>query len=238
VVRFRDDAVMTQQWKIDIPAECFVNKDHYLIKGKKYLRVTSTLSVISKPGLLAWFQRVGEYEAKRVLEKRQVLGTKVHKLIELTLKGEKIDLDNYEQEIKEDLLLFKEFRKQAHLKTEALEQKLWSNQYGYAGTSDYIGYYTTPKDFLLRGHEPKFTKSSFVIGDWKSSRDIYPEYWLQLAAYVVAFEELTGIKPDGAFICQLRYGKIRVDEKTYEELMTYFRIYKSVLVLYDWKHKN
>jgi hypothetical protein len=226
------------EWKIDIPAEMFVSKQYYLIKGKKFVRVTSSLNVISKPGLLIWFQKVGEYEAKRIVERRQVLGSKVHKLIELSLKGETVNLDNYEQEIKEDMLLFKEFRKQSGLKPDALEQRLWSTKHGYAGTADYIGKYKTPKDFLIRGHTAKFEKSSFVIGDWKTSRDIYPEYWLQLAAYVVAFEELTGIKVKGAFIAQFRYGKIRVMEKTYDELIILFEIYKAVLKLYNWKYKN
>lgn len=223
-------------WKIDIPEECFVSKQYYLIQGKKFVRVTSSLSVIAKPGLLTWFQRVGEREAKRIVETRQVLGTKVHKLIELTLQGKTINLDNYEQEIKENLLLFEEFKKQSALVPEALEQRLWSTKYNYAGTCDYVGYYKTPKDFLVRGHEAKFTEKSFVLGDWKTSRDIYPEYWLQLAAYVVAFEELTGIKPDGAFIVQFRYGKIRVKEMTYDELIELFEVYKAVLKLYEWKY--
>lgn len=225
-------------WKIDIPAEMFVSKQYYLIKGKRFVRVTSSLSVIAKPGLLTWFQRVGKREADRIVTNRQVLGSKVHKLVELSLKGETITLDNYEQEIKEDLLLFKEFKKQSKLKPDALEQRLWSTKYEYAGTADYLGQYTSPKDFLVRGHEPKFTKSSFVIGDWKTSKDIYDEYWLQLAAYVQAFEELTGIKPAGAFIAQFRYGKIRVKEKTYDELMELFEIYKAVLKLYQWKYKS
>ncbi len=229
---------MPQEWKIDIPEEMFVSKQYYLIKGKKFVRVTSSLSVIAKPGLLTWFQRVGEREANRIIKTRQELGTKVHKLIELTLKGNKIDLSNYENEIKENLLLFSEFCKQSKLKPEALEQRLWSIKHGYAGTCDYIGYYKTPEDFLVRGHDAKFKESSFVLGDWKTSRDIYPEYWLQLAAYVFAFEELTGIKAAGAFIVQFRYGKIRVKEMTYEELRELFEVYKSVLHLYGWKYKN
>lgn len=226
------------EWKIEVPEEMFVSKQYYLIKGKKFVRVTSSLSVIAKPGLLTWFQRVGERESKRIIETRQVIGTKVHKLIELNLRGESIDLENYEQEIKESLLLFTEFKKQSKLQPEALEQRLWSTQYGYAGTCDYIGYYQTPKDFLVRGHTAKFSTKSFVLGDWKTSRDIYPEYWLQLAAYIVAFEELTGIKPDGAFIVQFRYGKIRVKEMTYDEIMELFEIYKAVLTLYAWKYKG
>ena len=59
-----------------------------------------------------------------------------------------------------------------------------------------------------------------------------------MAAYIVAFEELTGIKLEGAVLVQLRYGKIKVYEKTYDELKLLFNVYKSVLVLYYWKYQK
>lgn len=225
-----------KSWKIIEPDEYFCTANEYNIGGKKYARVTRTLGVIAKPGLLSWFQRVGEKEANRVKKKRQVLGTKVHKLIELHLQKKEYHLEEYEQEIQQDIKLFKEFAKDCKLKPEGLEQHLWSNEYNYAGTSDYIGYYTSNDKYRVRGHKLKFTKSSRVILDWKTSRSIYPEYWLQMAAYIHAFEELTGIKLDGAGLVQIRFGKIKVREKTYDELMDLFNVYKSVLVLYNWKY--
>lgn len=223
-------------WKIIEPDEYFCTSNEYNIGGKKYARVTRTLGVIGKPGLISWFLHVGKKEANRVKKKRQVLGTKVHKLIELQLQKKEYHLEEYEQEIQQDIKLFKEFEKECKLKPEGLEQHLWSNEYNYAGTADYIGYYTSSDKYRVRGHELKFTKSSRVILDWKTSRSIYPEYWLQMAAYIHAFEELTGIKLDGAGLVQIRFGKIKVREKTYDELMDLFHVYKSVLVLYNWKY--
>jgi len=42
---------------------------------------------------------------------------------------------------------------------------------------------------------------------------------------------------NGAFIVQFRGGKTRVKEKTWDELMSEFEVYKSVLNVYRWKYK-
>lgn len=235
--------VATRKWKIK-KAQIFVYPKEYKINDKTYYRVTSTLNVLAKHGLRNWMGKTGHAKAAKILEARQILGTRVHKLIELNLKGEAVNLSAYEQEIQDDLLEFEIFKKDAKLKPKALEQSLWSNKYGYAGTPDYIGYYTTPIEYLAstivdhkRVKVPKFTKSSLVIGDWKTGKDIYPEYWLQIAAYAQAFKELTGIRLDGAFICRLRDGKIQVKEKSIKTLEAEFPAYLSAIDLYEWRYK-
>ena len=224
------------KWKIDIPKDLTVDSKGYTIDGKKYVRVTRSLGVISKPGLLTWFQSVGKRKADSIMKNRQILGTKVHSLFEKLLKGEEIYTETYNQEVQLDVRLFKNFMAKCIVKPEALEQRLWSETLGYAGTADYVGKYKSNEEFMVRGWDTKFKKGSLVIGDWKTSRDIYDEYWLQLAAYCWAFYELTGIKVKGAFIAQFRGGKIRVKEKTWDELMEDLEVYKSVLILYRWKY--
>lgn len=230
------------KWKIIESKDYTSTSKEYNINGKKYIRVTKSLSIIGKPGLMSWFASVGRRQADAVIKNRQILGTKVHKLIERKLKGESLKEDlaalpdtAFGEEVKTDITLFDAFNKEAKLKAESLEQHLWSNEHRYAGTADYIGKYTTPERFLVRGHKGRFPKSVLVIGDWKTSRSIYPEYWLQLAAYVQAFYELTGIKVDGAFIVQFRFGKVKVREKNWDELMELFEVYKHALALYIWK---
>ena len=234
---------MTKSWKILESEDYTSTHKEYNIDGKKYIRVTRSLSIIGKPGLMSWFASVGRKKADAIIKNRQNLGTKVHKLIELKLKKKplylnKLPKDEFNDEVKLDMKLFAAFNKEAELQAEALEQHLWSNKYRYAGTADFIGRYLSPIRFLVRGHKPKFLKSSLVVGDWKTSRTIYPEYWLQLAAYCMAFKELTGIKLDGAFIVQFRFGRVKVKEKTYDELMVEFEAYKHALALYQWKFPN
>ncbi len=230
--------------KIDKP-EIFVSPNEYKINGKSYYRVTATLGVISKHRLRSWMGRIGYKKANQILETRQAIGTHVHKLIENLLKGKQINLGSYEKEIQDGLKEFKKFAKLSKLKPQGLEQNLWSNEYGYAGTADYIGYYTSCEEYLVatiknhkRVKEPKFAQTALVIGDWKTGKDIYPTYWLQLAAYVNAFEELTGIKVAGVFIARIRDGKISIKEKAYDELMKEFPAYLAALTLYEWRYKK
>ena len=222
----------------------FVEPKCYKIDGREYYRVTSILGIIAKHGLRNWIGKVGYKKANKVLESRQVLGTRVHKLVELTLQGKDINLGAYEQEIQDGLLEFDNFKKAARLKPKLLEQSLWSNKYGYAGTPDYIGQYRTPIEYLAseiidhkRVKIPKFEKDTLVIGDWKTGKDVYQEYWLQITAYIVALEELTGIKAEGAFIARIHGGKIQVKEKTTKELKAQFGAFLSALDVYEWKYK-
>jgi len=234
---------MNKKWKIK-KAQIFVSPKDYKIDGKTYYRVTTTLGVLAKHGLRNWMGKIGCTKAEKILETRQVIGTHVHKLIELNLRGKPVNLGAYEQEIQNGMLLFDLFKKAAKLKPQALEQSLWSNLYGYAGTADYIGYYASPEEYLrstIVNHKRvkvlKFEKSSLVIGDWKTGKDVYPEYWLQIAAYAKAFEELTRIKVDGGFICRIRDGKLQVLEKTIKELEAEFPAYLSAVDLYEWRYK-
>jgi len=226
------------KWQIVVPGDFESTSKEYRLGGKSYNRVTTTLGIIAKPELFNWAKRKGEKAANKILETRQAIGSHVHKLIEMTLSGKDVNLGSYELEIREGMCRFFEFNKIAKLKPEALEQRLWSNEYGYAGTADYIGKYTSPEKFLVRGHKAKFKKEAFVIGDWKTARSFYPSYWLQLAAYAMAFKELTGIEVDGVFIARIRDGKIKVKEMTYKELQKLFKVYLSALMLYEWKYQK
>lgn len=223
-----------KSWKIEIPNDSYVDRKDYTINGHKYSRVTRVLGIIAKHGLAAWYRKVGEKRAKQIIETRQVIGTKTHKLFELMLQKKKFDLSTYEEEIQDNVALFKDFKKNTKLVPHAMEQKLWSNKHKYAGTADYIGMYTSYPDYLIRGHEARFPKGALVVGDWKTSKAIYKDYWLQLAAYVWAFYELTGIKVEGAFIAQFRFGKLKIDEKSWDELIEIFEAFKAANIVFRW----
>jgi len=225
------------KWKIVLPEDFKVEDKNYRINGKKYPRVTQVNNIIAKPGISAWAGRVGWKKVEAVIARRCEIGVTVHNLIERTLKKKKFNLGTYEKEIQTDMMLFDEFKINTRLDPEGLEQNLWSNKHGYAGTADYIGQYKSFEKYMVRGHKTKFTEEARVIGDWKTSADIYRPYWLQMAAYIVAFEELTGQKLEGAFIVQFRNGRIRVKEKTYAELMKEFKAFLHAFALYEWEHR-
>ena len=225
------------KWQIVVPEDFKVTNKNYRFNGKEYIRVTQSLNIINKPGITAWSARVGRKKVETILKRRCDLGTTVHNLFERTLKGEAFNLGTYEKEIQEDLELFDEFRINCCIKAGALEQRLWSNKYEYAGTADAIADYKTNKKYLIRGHKSRFDNGAHVIIDWKTSADLYNSYWLQISAYIVAFEELTKIKLDGGVLVQFRNNRVRVREKTYKELIELFAVYKNALELYRWQHK-
>jgi len=238
-----------KKWQIIVPKDFETTDKEYCINGKQYLRVTTTLGIIAKHRVDAWIKRIGYAKANKILETRQRIGIHVHKLIELCLKDEDYNLGGYELEIQEGMCKFYEFQQAASLKPDGLEQRLWSNIHGYAGTADFVGNYQSPPEietpkgvknspFLVRGHEPKFKKSAYVIGDWKTGKSFYPTYWLQVAAYAMAFKELTGIQVKGGFIVRIRDGKLKVMEKTWSELVLEFTAYVHALELYKWQHKR
>jgi len=223
--------------KLFTPREFEVTNNAYHINGKEYVRVTATLGVIAKQRLLNWMGRIGKKEAEKILSSRQTIGTVIHKLIENTLDGNEVPLYEYESEIQNSINKFYMFKEDAELKPVALEQPIWSNEYGYAGTIDYLGYYKSPLKFFKR-KKPKFLDLSYVIIDWKTSKGIYETYGLQVAAYAHAITELTGKSVDGAVIVLLRDGKLQLKEFNKKELDDLFEVYKAVLTIYHWKYKK
>jgi len=210
-------------WEIRTPSEFICTDNYYLIRGKKYARVTRINSIIDKPELRAWYAKTGSVKAKEILHKRAGFGSTLHKLIEVTLKGEELSKSNYEPMLIESIELFEKWKEKFDLKPDALEQHLWSDKYQYAGTADYIGMFD----------------GKLYILDWKTSRGIYDEYWLQSAAYVQAFYEQTGIKVHGVGILQIRDGEVNFLTKSYDEIMTvYFPVFLAAITIYNWKYKG
>jgi CRISPR/Cas system-associated exonuclease Cas4 (RecB family) len=213
---------MSKNWEIKTPSDIIATDNYYLIKGKKYLRVTRVLSIIDKPELRNWYAKTGNVKAKEILHKRAGFGTTSHKLIEVLLKEGKIDVINYDEQYVEMLNIFEEWKDTVEIDVESTEQKLWSNEFNYAGTCDCIANINGKK----------------YICDWKTSKSIYPEYILQLSAYYIAFKELTGIELDGALILQMRDKKYKEQYFTKEELMEAFEIFLAAKKIFEWKYKE
>lgn len=207
-------------WKIEQPDEFLCTDNHYLINGKKYYRVTRINSIIAKPELMSWYAKQGMDKAKKILKSRACFGSTLHKCIEVILKNKELHYENYDPLLINDLKLFEQWKNENNIKIEALEQHLWSDEFLYAGTADFIG--------KLNGKR--------LIGDWKTSKAIYDEYWLQLSAYFFAFEELTDEKLDGAFILKIRDGKKELQYKTRNELKDLFEVFKAAYIVFKWKY--
>lgn len=207
-------------FKIDEPVEFFCESNYYLINGIKYPRVTRVKSIINNPGLISWQVAVGKKKSNQIMKTRGDFGTRIHNLIQVVLSGETIDLSNYDEETNVTMKIFFDFLNDHEVKPELIEQYLWlklSEDYRYAGTVDFVGY----------------VDGKLMILDWKTSKAIYDDMWLQLAAYVVALEAQTGERVDSCGILQIRDGKKKFVVKSYKEMMEEFKVFKACLVIYN-----
>ena len=142
--------------------------------GKELPGVTTVLQTLNKPALLAWAHRQGAMGVPlhKASEGALDVGTITHYLIECFAKQEEFELDSeFPSKVVEKSLilcnLFKEYWFKRQAKLLHSELRLVDEVEGFGGTIDLI--VDTPK-----GRE---------IWDIKTSDKIWPENYIQLAAY-------------------------------------------------------
>jgi hypothetical protein len=184
--------------------------------GKKIPSVTTILKIKDPGALINWAYRTGRehgvlegqgqpapsglYEGSDIL----AIGTCVHSMCEAWVKGDEPMLvleKALEEETVNDKATFRAQAASAYsafefwckgtqLEIVDCEVAVISEAHRYGGTLDFIG--------KLNG--------KLVLGDFKTSNGVWPEYLCQLAAYAKAYEETTGNKIDGGYHL-LRFSK-------------------------------
>jgi hypothetical protein len=186
---------------------------YYRIGGLTLPSVSTVLSVIAKPNLVAWARRtaletvrelleeglsievalaLAEVEPERQRDAAAQRGGLAHEAIACALTGKP-----YPPEWEPWVKAARSFLADYGLRLVAAEQVLVSKRYGFAGTCDLI---TCGADGVL------------TLVDWKTG-GIWPEAALQLGAYAIALEEMTGRPVGEAYVVGLRekgYGEKRV----------------------------
>ena len=236
------------------------------INGRRYYQISKDREILGlfpsvttilgdtsdKSGLVKWRERVGEKEADRISKNSTSRGTVMHRLIELYKpltgdKDEKLETIKWhlrnDREIKsfdEDYITqgFEFFMKFYNNSSQffdrvervlAAEKFLWSVKGGgYAGTVDNVS---------------QMTDGKVLVIDYKNSRKPKIESWiqdyfLQASAYVIAYWERTGIKPNGVEIwianepdnCpqifRLTESDIKIYFKLFQERLSKFKLLK------------
>lgn len=180
--------------------------------GRKYVTpnggesLPSVTEILSKTGdktaLIEWRKRVGDAEANRITKESTGLGTLVHKHVENYILGEERPGGTNEVRVLAKKLSDNIIEKGLSDVSEiwAMEQPLYYPGL-YAGTADLIG--------VFRGSQ--------AIMDHKTSKEVKKEEWIQdyymqLAAYGLAHNELYGTDiKSGAIFMTARNG----DYKTF-----------------------
>jgi hypothetical protein len=146
--------------------------------GFSYPSVTTVTSLYNKDSILEWRKRVGDEEANRVSNRAAIRGTRIHNLCEHYLLGENIVPDIFDKEMFSSIIPYLDRIDNIH----ALESPLYSDYLKVAGTVDCIAEY-----------EGNLSIIDFKTSSRVKKRDDIHNYFMQTAAYAVAFEELTRI---------------------------------------------
>jgi hypothetical protein len=146
--------------------------------GRAYPSVTTVTGLQTRKGIMEWRKRVGEEEANRVSTKASGRGTRIHQLCEDYLLGKSIEPNITDAEMFGSMKEWLEDIDNIH----ALEDPLYSDHLEVAGTVDCIAEF-----------QGKLSVIDFKTSSKPKDRDDIHQYFMQTAAYAVAFEERTGI---------------------------------------------
>jgi hypothetical protein len=147
--------------------------------------------------------RLGKTKAhQRELAKAAEIGSQVHGLIEWNLRRELGQTIGPEPRVSDKatwaFMAYEEWRKTVNLVPRAIEQTVWSDTHGYAGTMDLYA------ELDLDGQR------CLAVLDWKTGKGIYAEALLQNAAYVHALIEM-GHAAAPVAGCIVRFPKVESD---------------------------
>ena len=169
--------------------------------------------------------RLGKEKAhQKELAKAGEIGTQCHALIEWTLRGmlmyEVGPSPRITDKAQWAFMAWEDFKKAVELKPISVEQIVWSQNYGYAGTMDLlceVDLNGLIRFFRKKGMEiPNIIADlaskqthALTVADWKTGKAVYSEAHLQNAAYRQAVREMGHGDPELGLI--VRLPKVETD---------------------------
>ena len=146
--------------------------------GLAYPSVTTVTGLHTAKGIAEWRRRVGNEEANRISGKASARGTRIHGYCEDYLRGNLFEADIFDLEMFNSIKPLLDQVDNIH----CLEDPLYSDHLQVAGTVDCIAEF-----------QGKLSVIDFKTSSKPKDRDDIHNYFMQTAAYAVAFEERTGI---------------------------------------------
>ena len=232
----------------------------YFVNGEIYPSVTTILnSVIAKPFLMYWAVKeavsyIGENldrvvnkelilnnenaskilsEAKKAHEKIKEdagkIGSESHAIIEKINRGEVFDekeIQDFDVRLRNSVNAYLSWKKEVSFEPTEPEFISYSKKYKYAGMIDCVGK----------------IDNKLVLVDYKTSNNLYPEYWLQLAGYYGAYSEMF---PEQKIVdCYIvRFGKEDgiFEAKNIKDISImkgYYKVFLSAFDLWKWQQEQ
>lgn len=200
-------------------------------EGKRVPSVTTIISQHlgwNKQTLIGWTKRMmlGGQDTDKVLDEASQIGTLLHLLIEGFFRGLTIDTKDYsynqEKAAMKAFAGFLEWHKRVNFKELGTEIVLVNEELQVGGTIDCLAK----------------IDDELVIIDWKTSKYLYPENKIQLAAYTYMYEQAQP-KACIAYGLVMRFSK---DDGKYhrhvikrEKLETGIEIFKALVTIAQLK---
>jgi hypothetical protein len=162
--------------------DCEDGRRYVTLDGNAYPSVTTILSILSEESIAKWRAKVGEEEANKVSLRATTRGTAVHAIIEKYMNNDPNYAEGYLPHVIQSLENLKPLLDKHVTKVYAQEVPLYSDHLQMAGTCDAVVEWDGVP----------------TIVDWKTSRRPKKKanignYFMQLAAYAVMWEERTGM---------------------------------------------
>lgn len=212
-----------KEWEIPTFAEVLQTTSGYVINGKKVPRVTTICNMINKPGLYFWYGKHGTKKCKKISTESKEFGSLFHRIAELKMNGQTVNIKQYEKDMRGCYYAFNKWRKQrefGHVETEVV---LHNQEFQYAGTCDLAA---TIDDMV-------------GVVDWKTGADMYLEHLLQVSAYMVSFEEMTGVTPEfGGVLILGKDGTYLYRQFSWKLALRLHHYFLAALALWRWNRMD
>ena len=146
--------------------------------GKAYPSVTTITGQLAKKAIQEWRERIGKEKAAAITAKASKQGTRVHHLCEDYLSNNEFRKKEFDLEMWQSIKPELDCIDNIH----GLESKLYSDHLEVAGTVDCVGEY-----------KGKLSVIDFKTSSKFKTKEQIKNYFMQTAAYAVAFEERTKV---------------------------------------------
>lgn len=202
-----------------------VHTVYKLADGTRIPGTTTVLSILAKPQLIKWANNLGlqGIDSSKYTDAAARVGTLAHYLVQCHLTGETPDTDEYSKaeisQAENSLLSFFEWEKNHKIVPVFTEKPLVSETFRFGGTIDCYAEIDGKMGLI----------------DFKTSKAIYTEMFIQLAAYKQLLNE-NGYKVDNARI--IRIGRDEdegFEEKAITNLSVHWKLFRHLLEVYRLK---
>jgi len=225
-------------------------KHLYSVEGRPVYGVTNIVGVLEKPALRWWavnqaieylqenWQPGKEYDEVSIVQmleqakyawrmesgKAKTIGAMAHKWIkeflQAKVEGKPLPEMPVNVELRNCINAFLKWLTDNKVQLLGAEQVVYSRRWEYAGTLD--------GDMLVN--------DKLSVVDFKTANEIYPEYWLQTVAYLMAKKEETGRDYKQALIVRIgKNGELEVRGINDDYIDECFKVFRCCLGIYRWQ---